>query len=241
MKYAFETDRGLKRSINQDCCNAFNLDQNTVFAVVCDGMGGASAGEIASAIAVETISERIRGGWRDGISVDSIRNLMLTSITAANINVYDYSTTHPGCRGMGTTVVAVVLRGDRGIAAHAGDSRAYLFTDRLISVTKDHSLVQDLLDQGKITKEEAKTHPKKNYITRALGVEEDIDIDFNTFAFDAGSKVLICSDGLYNFVSEADITSVLLSGAEDAAKQLIKTANGNGGGDNITAVIISHN
>ena len=241
MKYAFETDKGLKRSINQDSCNAFALDPETVFAVVCDGMGGASAGEIASAIAVETISERVHSGWRDGISDDSIRNLMLTSLTAANINVYDYSLTHPGCRGMGTTVVAVVLRGDRGITAHAGDSRAYLLTDHLIPVTKDHSFVQNLLDQGKISVEEAKTHPQRNYITRALGVDEYIDIDFNTFALDKGSKVLICSDGLYNFVSEADITSVLLSGDENAAKQLISMANNNGGGDNITAVIISQN
>jgi protein phosphatase len=241
VKYVFETDRGLKRSINQDCCNAFALDEDTVFAVVCDGMGGASAGEIASEIAVETISERIRNGWRDGISDDSIRNLMLTSVTAANINVYDYSLTHPGCRGMGTTVAAVVLRKNRGIAAHAGDSRVYLFSDHLFPVTKDHSLVQDLVDQGKITEEEAKTHPQKNYITRALGVEEYIDIDFNTFTFDPAYKVLICSDGLYNFVSEADITRVLLSGDANAAKQLVALANNNGGGDNITAVIISQN
>ncbi len=241
MKYLFETDKGIKRSINQDCCSVFELDDEALFAVVCDGMGGASAGEIASAIAVETVSERLRSGWRDEITEDSIRNLMLTSVTAANINVYDYSLSHPGCQGMGTTIVALVLRGDRGIVAHAGDSRAYLLTDRLHQVTKDHSLVQDLVDQGQITEAQARVHPQKNYITRALGVEEFIDIDFDTFTLPENAMILLCSDGLYNFVSDEDITEILLSGDASAAKRLISRANENGGGDNITAVIISQN
>lgn len=239
MKYAFETDKGRKRSINQDSCNAFMLDEKTVYAIVCDGIGGASAGEVASAVAVETVSERMRSGWRKGISDDSVRNLMLTSITAANINVFDYSLSHPECKGMGTTVVALVLREASGIVAHAGDSRVYLLTDRLRPVTKDHSVVQDLLDLGQITEEQARSHPQKNYITRALGVDELIDIDFDTFVYSENAKVLLCSDGLYNFVSDDDISEVLRTGDENAAKRLIELANENGGGDNITAVIIS--
>ena len=241
MRYLFETDKGLKRSINQDCCNVFPLDDDTVFAVVCDGMGGASAGEVASAIAVETVSDRVRGGWRDGITEDSIRNLMLTSVTAANINVYDYAVAHPGCMGMGTTIVALVLRKDRGVVAHAGDSRAYLLTDALHRVTKDHSLVQDLVDQGQITEAQARVHPQKNYITRALGVEEFVDIEFDTFQFPENASVLLCTDGLYNFVPDKDITDILRSGDPHSAERLIALANENGGGDNITAVIISQN
>ena len=239
MKILFETDIGLKRNMNQDCCCAVAFDDDSVFAIVCDGMGGANAGEVASALAMNTVKERIKAGWRNGISDDSIRNLLLTSITAANINVYDYAQTHADCIGMGTTVVACVLHDGRCVIAHAGDSRAYLFHGSLRQITKDHSYVQTLVDRGTITEEEAKTHPHKNYITRALGVDEKIEIDFNALTVPEQASILLCSDGLTNFVSDKEITEILSEGSDDAAKQLISLANKNGGGDNITAVIIS--
>ena len=239
MYFLSETDRGLKRSMNQDSCYAKELDPTSVFAIVCDGMGGANAGEVASALAVETISERVCARWRDGISEDSIRNLLLTSITAANINVYDYAQIHPECRGMGTTVVAAVLHGDCCVIAHAGDSRAYVFHDSLRQITKDHSYVQNLVDQGIISEEQAKTHPHRNLITRALGIDEDIEIDFNAFYLPEKAKVLLCSDGLTNYVSEDEIAGILQNGSDSAAKQLVSLANEHGGGDNVTVVIIS--
>ncbi len=240
MKTFFETDIGKKRQVNEDSCSVFCIDDRTCFAIVCDGMGGTNAGEVASSVAVETITERIKAGWREGITEESVRNLMLTSITAANINIFDRAESDISCSGMGTTVVACTVMRDRGVVAHAGDSRAYLCTDKLRQITKDHSFVQELVDLGKITAKEALTHPNKNYITRALGVEENIDIDFNTFKFKKGAKLLLCSDGLTNFVSDNDIFTVLKGPAEDPAKTLVAMANENGGGDNITAVVISN-
>ena len=239
MNYSFGTDKGIKRSNNQDCCAVLELDDNVLFAVVCDGMGGASAGEVASKIAVDTVTQRMETGWRTDMADDSVKNLMLTSITAANINVYDQSISDSDCSGMGTTIVACVLFEDHGIVAHAGDSRAYLFTDSLQPLTKDHSLVQELVDQGRITEAEAKIHPHKNYITRALGVDEDLDIDFNTFGFPHGATLLLCSDGLFNFASDDEIIHILQDVSDDTARQLIGLANSNGGGDNVTAVVIS--
>ena len=241
MKYSFATDRGKKRSINQDCCTVFCPDEHSCFAIVCDGMGGAAAGEIASSMVVETVEERVKEGWRTGISDESVRNLLLTSITAANINVFDKSQAEIRYQGMGTTVVACVLMKDHAIFAHAGDSRAYLFSDRLKLITKDHSFVQELVDLGRITREQAKNHPRKNYITRALGVEELVEIDFNTVYLSQSDKILLCTDGLSNFVSEERIAELLSEQAEDPAAVLVAEANENGGGDNITAVVLSQN
>ena len=240
MKAYFESDIGKKRQVNEDSCSVYCIDDRTCFAIVCDGMGGTNAGEVASSLAVDTVMDRVKAGWRDGITEESVRNLMLTSITAANINIFDRAESDPSCSGMGTTVVACAVMRDRGVVAHAGDSRAYLCTDKLRQITKDHSLVQQLVDLGKITAREALTHPKKNYITRALGVEENIEIDFNTFKFKKGAKLLLCSDGLTNYVSEKNILEVLNGAAEDPAKKLVDMANENGGGDNITAVVISN-
>ena len=241
MKYSFATDRGKKRSINQDSCAAFYPDDHSCFAIVCDGMGGANAGEIASSMVVETVMERVREGWRADISDESVRNLLLTSITAANIKVFDKSLSDISCQGMGTTVVACVLMKDHAIFAHAGDSRAYLFSDRLKLITKDHSFVQELVDLGKITREQAKNHPRKNYITRALGVEEMVEIDFNTVYLSQNDMILLCTDGLSNFVSEEVISEILTNETEDPASVLVAEANENGGGDNITAVVLSQN
>ena len=240
MKYSLETDRGKRRAVNQDSCAVFCPDERSCFAIVCDGMGGANAGEIASAMVVETVVSRIKAGWREGISDESVQNLMLTSITAASINVYDQSVSDEKYSGMGTTVVACAVIDDHAIIAHAGDSRAYICDDEELRViTKDHSLVQELVDLGQITKEQAKSHPRKNYITRALGVDESVEIDFNRLFLSENEKLLLCTDGLTNFVPEEEILRILRDTAEDPAKRLVEEANANGGGDNITAVVIS--
>ena len=234
------TDRGKRRSVNEDRCSVFELDGGACFAVVCDGMGGASAGDKAAEMAVDVITERVKNGWRRDINEDSIENLLLTSITAANIFIYDFSVSDKKYNGMGTTVVACAVIRNRAVFAHAGDSRAYLFTDNLIRITKDHSVVQSLIDKGHITEEQAKDHPQKNYITRALGVDENIEIDFNCVDLGENDKVLICSDGLTNYVSEQDIGKILKNN-DDPSQILIEEANRNGGGDNVTAVVISLN
>lgn len=203
-------------------------------------MGGERAGDVAAAVAVKAISERICSSWRKDMKESSVVNLLTTAVNAANILVFDEAQTSADYKGMGTTVVAAVLNGGQMTVAHAGDSRCYLYDGTLKRVTKDHSVVQELVDSGRITETEAKTHPERNYITRALGVGERIELDFNTFVLPKSFKVLICSDGLYNFVDDDIIADILKnSGVKDAAKQLVDAANANGGGDNITAVVIS--
>ena len=228
------------RETNQDNCMAACHDEDSCVAVVCDGMGGAKAGDVASEIAVKTIDERVAASWRKGMSNESVINMLTTAIQAANICVYDRSTEDPELSGMGTTVVAAVVINDRLVVAHAGDSRAYLFADgRLTRLTKDHSLVQSMVDAGMITEEQAEVHPNKNYITRALGIDEKIEIDFSEYTFRQGEKVLLCSDGLTNFVSEEEIAEILSTDPyETYAERLIAAANRNGGGDNVTAVVV---
>lgn len=230
----------MQRSNNQDSCFAGNPDASSCFAVVCDGMGGANAGEIASDIAVKTVSERVMDGWRKGITAESVENLFTSSISAANICVFDEAQADEAKAGMGTTVVAAAVVGGECVIAHAGDSRAYLINSSIKRLTKDHSYVQTLVDSGVLTDEQAEHHPKKNYITRALGVGEHIDIDFLTFGVREGDKILLCSDGLTNFVSEKDIMETVASNDPDEASDiLIRLANDNGGGDNISVAIIS--
>lgn len=240
MKYSFVTDKGKRRENNQDCCYAFSPEENAVFAIVCDGMGGENAGDIASTLAVETVVHRIRNGWHKNMSADSVKNLLLTSITAANICVFDLAESEEKYKGMGTTIVAAVIIDGFITVAHAGDSRAYLCSDALKQITKDHSLVQELLDSGELTPDQVSNHPKKNYITRALGVDEKIEIDFTRAFLGAGETLLLCTDGLTNYVSEEKIRTIIDEHKENAAKALVSEANSGGGGDNITAVVITN-
>lgn len=233
------TDKGVVRATNQDNCMAACPDDHSCFAVVCDGMGGAQAGDVASEIAVRTISERIASAWRAGMSGESLINLLTTSITAANICVYDRAEEDPSLRGMGTTAVVAAIQNDRLVIAHVGDSRAYVCADRLRQLTKDHSMVQEMVDAGLITREQAAVHPGRNYITRALGAAERVEIDFSEFPFREGETLLLCTDGLTNYVEEDAIARILSSGPpEETARLLVEAANRNGGGDNVTAVVI---
>ena len=240
MKYSILTDKGMIREVNQDNCMAACPDEDSCVAVVCDGMGGAKAGDVASEIAVKIITERVAASWRKDMSNESVINMLTTAISAANICVFDSSAEDPDLNGMGTTVVAAVVIGDRLVVAHAGDSRAYSFAgDRLTRLTKDHSLVQSMVDAGMITEEQAEVHPNKNYITRALGIDEKIEIDFSELTFHPGEMVLLCSDGLTNFVSEEEIIGILSTDPyETYAERLVAAANRNGGGDNVTAVVL---
>jgi len=180
MKIAKKTDIGKVRNSNQDACSAGELPDGTVWAVVCDGMGGASGGDIASTTAVRIISEKITSSYRDGMSSNSIRSLLFSSIETANSVVYDISRSNTSLEGMGTTVVAAVISGGAAYIAHAGDSRAYrIFDNSIKQITRDHSIVQVMVEKGELTPNEAKGHPRKNIITRALGVDSSILIDFS--------------------------------------------------------------
>ena len=241
LKYSIKTDKGLKRDVNQDAGFVTLFNDSTLFAVVCDGMGGSNAGEVASEMAVKNISERFIAGWRKGISFSSVSNLMITSFSAANICIYDEAAENSQLQGMGTTAVAAYIDDNRILIANVGDSRVYLLhCSKLTQVTKDNSLVQELLDNGQISASEIDDYPYKNVITRALGVDEHVELDFYDLFWNNGDKLLICSDGLYNFVDDEVIQSILLDDdVKNKAEMLINTANNNGGGDNITAVVLA--
>lgn len=242
MKIVAKTDKGKVRDNNQDAYAVGELPGDVAWAVVCDGMGGAAGGNIASALAVKVISDKITASYNEKMRDSSIKNLLDSAITAANIEVYDMAYTRPELKGMGTTVVCAILRNDVVYIAHAGDSRAYVVDDAGVSqITVDHSLVQDLVNRGEITAEQAEHHPNKNLITRALGVDKRIEIDFTEVDFCNGETLLLCTDGLTNYVTPTEIFEEIKDGQYYAfADRLVKKANNNGGGDNITVVAMAN-
>ncbi len=241
MRIVAKTDKGNVRESNQDAYAVGEFSDEVVWAVVCDGMGGAAGGNIASALAVKVISDKINASYREKMRDASIKNMLDSALTAANIEVYDMADSKPELHGMGTTVVCAIVRDNQAFIAHAGDSRAYVLNNGSINqITTDHSMVQMLLSKGKITNEEAEHHPDKNIITRAVGVDKMIEIDFDQIDLDEDSTLLLCTDGLSNYVTNDDIIQIMSDGKHYAfADRLVQRANENGGGDNITVVVIS--
>ncbi len=242
LRIVAKTDIGLQRISNQDSYAAGELPGSVAWAVVCDGMGGAAGGNYASSTAVKLISERISSSYRVGMSSNSIKNMLTSAIIAANISVYDMSQENSELSGMGTTVVVAIIADENVYIAHVGDSRAYILSDgKLTQLTKDHSFIQEMVDSGKLTPDEAKDDPRKNLITRALGVNEDIRVDFCQEYISENEVLILCTDGLTNFVVPDEIYE-LTSDKKfyEYAERLVNRANYNGGGDNITVVTMSY-
>ena len=242
MKVVAKTDKGLVRENNQDAYSVGELPGEVTWAVVCDGMGGAAGGNIASTLAVKVISEKITSCYNEKMRDASIKNLLDSAITAANIEVFDMAYAHPELSGMGTTVVCAIVRGSDVFIAHAGDSRAYLVSKNDIKqITTDHSMVQDMVNKGELTVVQAENHPNKNIITRAIGVEKQIDIEHDQVELEKDETLILCTDVLTNFVSAEDMKNDISDGQYYAfADRLVKRANKNGGGDNITVVAIAN-
>lgn len=242
LKVFSKSDVGLVRQSNQDAYKSGIFPDQSAWVVVCDGMGGANGGNIASSIAVDKISEQIILSYREGVSDNSVKNLITSAIFNANLAVHDRASADVELSGMGTTVVAAVV--SRGVAhiAHAGDSRAYLITAQGIrQLTTDHSMVQEMVDNGDITEQQAKKHPQKNIITRALGVEASIQIDYCENTFQPGDLLLICTDGLTNYVDAEQIYQLSKDlDANAMTDKLITLAKDSGGGDNITVAIVEN-
>ncbi|MDE5604236.1 MAG: Stp1/IreP family PP2C-type Ser/Thr phosphatase [Eubacterium sp.] len=240
MKIVAKTDKGIVRSSNQDAYAVGEFPDEVAWAIVCDGMGGHAGGNIASALAVKVISDKINASYRENMRDSSIRNMLDSALTAANMEVYDMAEADPELRGMGTTVVCAIVKNGYAFIAHAGDSRAYIYDGELRQITTDHSYVQTLVDIGKITKEEAEHHPNKNKITRAIGAEKMIDIDFDEVELNDEDVLILCTDGLSNYVSSDEMINEVQDGKYYAfADRLVKKANHNGGGDNVTVVAIA--
>ncbi len=238
MKISALTDIGLGRDSNQDALKFNTFDTGDCYAIVCDGMGGVSGGQIASAICIERVANAVESSYRKNMSAKSAKNLLQSAITAANASIHDKSQNEQGLRGMGTTIVAVLVIGKIAVIAHVGDSRAYYIDENISQVTKDHSLVQLMIDNKKITPEEAKTHPDRNIITRAVGVVNFVDVEFDIIDFNKGDKILLCSDGLSGSLENEEILNIIKKHTNSSVEELVKKAIENGSGDNITAVLI---
>lgn len=240
MKIYGLTDKGIVRENNQDFFAAEKLSENVAFAIVCDGMGGANAGNIASKIATETITAYIKKSYRQSLSSIALENILRGALVSANAEVYEASKKNKEQAGMGTTAVLAFIDNQMGYVLHVGDSRAYLMEEgNLIQLTTDHSMVQSLVDSGEITADQAKVHPKKNIITRALGINKEVVVDLDVFDLNENTALLLCTDGLTNFVSEDLIKTELTDINDTIVQRLIQRANDNGGADNITAVVVT--
>ncbi len=235
------TDPGLTRDNNED---SLAFDEPTLTAVLADGMGGYNAGEIASGMATAFIKSEL-SRWLteagDGAKAREVRRAMEICVDNANRSIFNSANSNAHYAGMGTTLVVGVFRDDRLVLGHIGDSRCYRFRDGLLNqITKDHSLLQEQMDAGLITPEQAATSSIKNLVTRALGVDESVLLEVNEHAVQAGDLYLMCSDGLSDMIND-DAISEIVSGElplEQRAKQLIDAANERGGRDNISVLMI---
>ncbi len=234
MKWSQATEVGRVRQQNEDSVLA--AADIGLFAVA-DGMGGHRAGEVASNMAMRDLEQYIRksgGGDMGRILVDAVRN--------ANSNVFSSSGGEPSLKGMGTTLTAVVLKDGKATVSHVGDSRAYLIRGTNISqLTRDHSLVQELFNVGGITRAEAREHPQRNVLTRALGTGPVVDVDLVNLKLKTGDVLLLCTDGLTGLVEDHEILTVYgqSHSLDDAVHKLIRTAMDRGGNDNISVVLIA--
>lgn len=235
------SDVGMGRHLNEDVCLTFydNI-KNTALLVVCDGMGGAKAGSIASKIAAETFMEHMKSRLAEINNIIEATQHINEAVRAANRNIFDRSIRDAECAGMGTTLVAAAVTNNGVVIANVGDSRAYHVTEHQITqVTKDHSVVEDMIDRGDLTRQEANTHPNRNLITRALGTSQDTEPDFFFLNLLVGEHLFLCSDGLSNIVSEQAMYSEINSesSVQDKCERLISLANSKGAPDNVTVVL----
>lgn len=238
MKTFSMTDAGRRREMNQDYMFASDTAVGKLpnLFIVADGMGGHKAGEYASKTAVDTIVEHI-GNDDSGLAVAAIKK----AIGEANKRVLKESIIDIEKEGMGTTIVAATIKGDKLIAANVGDSRLYIINESSITqVTTDHSLVEEMIRSGRIARSEARNHPDKNKITRAVGVFPKVDVDFFETKVAPGDTVLLCTDGLTNMIEDEEIKKIILGQRDivEKTQTLIEVANKNGGTDNITALLI---
>jgi len=237
------TDIGLVRRENQDAY-AVQVSEETGFTVcvVCDGMGGPGGGKLASRLAVDAFMDACVNNLRRDMSWEKVREVTAFAVAEANTAVYERSRAEDGQRGMGTTLVSAVLRDGEALLDNVGDSRAYLIRagGGISRITRDHSVVERLVEQGNITAEEARVHPNRNLITRALGPDRTAFSDSYTAALEPGDCLLLCTDGLTGTVTDQEIAREVARGTEDnqCLDRLLELAKAQGAPDNVTAVLL---
>ena len=236
MKTFSKTDIGMVREVNQDYVFVTETPIGNLpnLLVVADGMGGHRAGEYASRLAVEVLKQELEGS-----TGDSPEAVMRNAITRANERVLEAARQDAKLSGMGTTLVAATVIDRTLYFANVGDSRLYLLSDDIKQLSKDHSLVQEMVRLGGINQEEAKSHPDKNIITRAIGAKDELDIDFYEYRLKKGDIILMCTDGLSNMVEDEEILHIVKCSRDvvEAVEQLIERAKEHGGSDNIGVIV----
>lgn len=242
MESHFKTDRGKVREANEDAAGIFYNEANQILAIVADGMGGHKAGEVASELAVSIAKEQ----WENQEQIDTpaeTEEWVNHLVDKMNRDIYDYALQKKEYEGMGTTAVITICSDEFVTIAHVGDSRCYIFSDdQLKQVTNDHSLVNELVRTGQISETDAEQHPRKNVLIRAIGTEQSTKVDSKTIHWKKHDRLLLCSDGLSNKVSDNELAELLqkMNGIKQLTDELVTLANTRGGEDNITVAVIQN-
>ncbi len=241
MHYWGISDPGCIRTQNQDTYQIEVLDRNTLLCVVCDGMGGAKSGNVASTLAADVFVQEVKRTWVAGMDPEKTDQMLQNAVKLANFTVHDQACQFEEFTGMGTTLVAVLVSGKAATLVNVGDSRAYSVTaDGVRQLTVDHSLVQMMVSRGELTPEQARKYPGKNLITRAIGTEPAVECDIFHRRLEGGECILLCSDGLSNLVDEQEILFEVVHGLnkQSRCERLLEIAKNRGAPDNVTCVLV---
>ena len=240
MRYWAMTDPGCMREENQDAYLIERLD-GAMLCAVCDGMGGAKSGNVASALAAEIFSQGVKSAWKPGMDLQQVETVLRNAVKLTNFTIYDQAVTYEDFAGMGTTLVAVLVEEKRATVVNVGDSRLYRINAQGIhQVTKDHSLVQMMIDRGELTPQEARSYPGKNMITRAVGTETAVQCDVFHLQPEWGETLLLCSDGLTNMMEDQEILFEIMYNEDRQAccRRLMDIAISRGAPDNVTCILV---
>ena len=235
------TDPGCVRVQNQDAYQIEKLDWNTLLCVVCDGMGGAKSGNIASSLALDVFVQEVKSNYHGGMDMGAVDQMLERAVKLSNFTVSDQARQFEEFEGMGTTLVALLLRGRQAFVVNVGDSRAYrVSTANIRRITTDHSLVEMMLQRGELTHEQARSFPGKNYITRAIGTEPMVQCDIFHLDLNRGDCILLCSDGLSNMVDDQEILFEIVHGVsrQHCCQHLLDIAKNRGAPDNVTSILV---
>ena len=235
------TDPGCVRAQNQDAYHIVYLDRNTLLCGVCDGMGGAKSGNVASSLAVDVFVQEIKRTWTATMDREKTDQMLRGAVKLANFTVFDQAMQFEEFSGMGTTLVAALIRGRDVAVINVGDSRIYRVNRSGIrQLSEDHSLVQMMVNRGELTPELARTYPGKNFITRAIGTEPVVESDLFHYHVDRGDCLLLCSDGLSNMMDDQEILFEVVHGTNKqlCCQRLLDIAKNRGAPDNVTSVLI---
>ena len=241
MQYWGLTDAGSVRPQNQDAYKIEQLDKNTLLCVVCDGMGGAKSGNVASNLALDVFVGEVKNTWAGGMNQEKTDQMLEAAVKLANFTVFDQAMQFEEFNGMGTTLVAVLIHEQAVTVINVGDSRAYLVgRNGIRCLTKDHSLVQMMVDRGELTPEVARTYPGKNYITRAIGTDTLVESDIFHLDVERGDSLLLCTDGLSNLMDDQEILFEVVHGVNKqyCCQRLLDIAKNRGAPDNVTSILV---